>query len=192
MKKTLSVFLTLAMLIAFGAVAASAYELKYELPTFELPAAEADDVDAEAPEVAEEASPAEDLANFLVATQNIEDEYTTFMNKFLDKWAEKIADLPAGQQEAFEAKYNAMMEKVMEARGDIDAKIAEGDFNGALKAIQKATLIQVEFFQYEGTVMMHADLIKALGGSSFVEFFKFLWSCIVRYIAFGWLWMPIR
>ena len=190
MKKTLSVFLTLAMLIAFGAVGASAFELKYELPTFELPAAEADDADAEEPEVAEEAGPAEDLAAFMEAVQKISDEFIKFMNKIQDKWGD--TELSDEQEAAFDAKYDAMIEKVREASSDVAAKVAALNFDGALKDIQKATLIEAEFWQYEATVMMHADLIKALGASSFVEFFKFLWSCIVRYIAFGWLWMPIR
>jgi len=191
MKKTLSVFLTLAMLIAFGAVAASAFSPKYELPTFELPAAaEADDADAEEPEVAEEAGPAEDLAKFTEATEKIATEFQKFMQKFQDKWGD--TELSDEQEAALSAKYEAMMVKSREAGKDVAANIAELKFDDALKGGRKAMLIQAEFYQYEGTVMMHADLIKALGGSSFVEFFKFLWSCIVRYIAFGWLWMPLR
>ncbi|MCL1952967.1 MAG: hypothetical protein FWF60_09085 [Oscillospiraceae bacterium] len=187
MKKILCVFLTLALLTGFGAVGASAFEMKR--PVFELPAFEAAGADAENPDVDELAASSEltPLA-FLAKMEEIDNEIEKFDEKLDAKWG----DLTEAQWEALVEKMEALQPKIDELHEEFFAKLGEGDLDGALKAYQKANLIVAEFFQYEATVMMPASLIKALGASSFVEFFKFLGSCIVRYIGFGWAWMIIR
>ena len=67
---------------------------------------------------------------------------------------------------------------------------AEPDFGAVLNAWKKYQAVRLETTQFALTIKVPSGAWKMLGESAFKQTLKYLWSCALRYLLFGWAWMP--
>ena len=94
-----------------------------------------------------------------------------------EKFQSKRDELRARQ-----APYFARAEEIVSAGGDIC-------WDSAHNELQKAYALAFEFYQREFTRQAPSAAVRAVGGNPTTFLLKFLWSLILRYVFFGWIWM---
>jgi len=147
MKKVLSILLAAAMLVGFGAIAASA---------------------------------AMSEAEYVEAMGSILTLFHAYEAKFAGTG---VYDSEKGIK-AFQ-EYSDYMGAAEEA------VIEDSDYDAALVAYKKGYAVLTAYLQNEYTVKAPAELVNALGESTFLFTLQYVWSLVKRYVLFGWAgWMP--
>jgi len=108
-------------------------------------------------------------------------EFTDALKKF-DDFYKKQSDKLEKEIEAYLKADNAALAD-QNNKAKVDASVA---------AYKKAMLTQLSLYQNLTVTLLPNNIVKFYGGNVFTNFFPFLWAGIVRYVAFGWVWLPVN
>ena len=114
------------------------------------------------------------------------------LERAFNAYMASFKNMTAEQRKQIDAKMKEVKAKVAELEQKAKEAIANANWDDAKKFMQEAYLLQAEMYRDAYAKRIPTDILIALGGSPFTEFFRFAWAWIRRWVLFGWAWMPIK
>ena len=126
-------------------------------------------------------------------TREEAEEFAAKFNQVIAPFERKFEDRVLGLSEQGEKMLAYEIdEKTKDAKNAWMAEQAkfEPDFDAVLRTWKAYQSVRLDTIQAALTIKVPNEAWKMLGANVFQETMKYTWSWILRYVLFGWAWLP--